>query len=136
MTCSATPTAGAGTHTGHTGTRITQTNLTTPSKPINPRPSVAARTPCWPAQGRPLAQPLPGPLPPRPDTMYPTFKIHASLMYPTCILIASQDTCTCIPHVSRMYLEFKVHASLWMHSDCTVCGVESLSPKSGGGDCV
>ena len=57
---------GAGTHTGNTGTRITETNLTTiqTHHATHGRP-VAAHTP-WPAQGRPLAQPLPRPLPPRP----------------------------------------------------------------------
>ena len=47
---------GAGTHTGHGRTRAHGSHRRTsqPSKPTNPRPSVAASRP---AQGRPLAQP-------------------------------------------------------------------------------
>ena len=63
---------GAGTHTGHTGTRITQTNLTT-IQPTNPRPSgrgphtvAGSRVAQGRPGGRPLAQLLPRPLPPRP----------------------------------------------------------------------
>ena len=39
---------GAGTHTGHTGTHGSHRRTSQPSKPINPRPSVAAHTP-WPS---------------------------------------------------------------------------------------
>ena len=42
--------------------------------------------------------------------MYLACILHVSLMYPTCILIASQDTC--IPHVSRMYLAFQIQMHL------------------------
>ena len=46
--------------------------------------------------------------------MYPACILHVFLMYPACILIASEDTCihACIPHVSRMSPSYKIHLSL------------------------